>query len=109
METYGIHFQKKGLDYKLREECLKNYILHFNKFKKVGINFKIFDELVSFSHFLLYPICPLSPSLSIVQISKERMNNMKGQDHIEIVSKQRDGTSEIFVKAFLASETEKTN
>lgn len=66
----------------------KKYILDFNKFKKAGSKSKMFDELVSFSYFWLYPICLLSHSLSIAQISKGRMDNIMGQDYVKMVSKK---------------------
>ena len=67
-----------------------------------GSKSKMFDELESLSYFSLYPTCLLSPSLSIAQISKERMDNLMGQDCVNMISKQRDETTERCVKAFLA-------
>lgn len=95
-------FKKIDLDSKLRAEYLKKFILDFNRFKMAGSKYKMFPELESLSYFWLYQVCLLSPSLSIAQISKERMDNMMGQDCVNIVSKQWDETSEKFVKAFLA-------
>ena len=94
--------KKIDLDYKLRAEYLKKYILDFNRFKMAGSKSKMFDELESLSYFSLYPTCLLSPYLSIAQISKERMDNLMGQDCVNMISKQWDETSEKFVKAFLA-------